>query len=171
MSESLSHLPLMKAQVLGALLFLVVIPLVFIGVDRLVALPWYVDTPLLRATSIPLALLGALFTIWSNVVLVRHAHGSALHGAGLSVGPQSRVLLVDGPYRLCANPMLFGITCLYLALAFAMDSMSVALLSCLFLAFMIWEVKTFEVPRLRRDFGEAYEHYRSRTPFLIPGLL
>lgn len=115
-------------------------------------MPWYVDTPLLRATSIPLALLRALFTVWPNTVLVRHTHGSAL--------------LVDGPYRLCANPMLFGITCLYLALA--MDSMSVAQLSCLFLAFMIWEVKTFEVPRLWRDLGEAYEHYRSRTPFLIP---
>jgi protein-S-isoprenylcysteine O-methyltransferase Ste14 len=115
-----------------------------------------------RFAGIPLAALGIAGYLWCVLEFVLRGHGSATQVY------TPTTLVVDGLYRLSRNPI-------YVSYAFAMVGESVFLgsssLLLLALAFQIRNelfVRLYEEPRLRKQFGAAYEDYCRRVPRWIP---
>jgi methanethiol S-methyltransferase len=95
----------------------------------------------------------------------------ALHFLGLRQLVQAESasgLYTRGFYRLVRHPLyLFGLVILWLTPVMTVNLFTLfALLS----AYLFMGAK-LEERRLVREFGQAYEDYRRKTPMIIPGLL
>jgi hypothetical protein len=98
----------------------------------------------------------------------------AVQGAHLNPdesAPPRPVLVTDGPYHYCRNPILLGslVYCLGIGIYFGSLGIGVVML---LLAYKIGSlyVKLVEESRLRRAFGREFDEYKIETPFLIPQL-
>ena len=149
----------------GASLFLIIIPLLLLlasyGIEE------YFLTHRLRILQIMVALLSLAFgfflMVWSFVSLI-----STGKGTPVPVAP-SQKLIVDGPYRICRNPMLLGVIIYFLGVGTIVDSITIGfIMSCLILLIGTCYSKFIEEKELRMRFGQAYEEYREKTTFLIP---
>lgn len=78
-------------------------------------------------------------------------------------------LITSGPYRLCRNPIQLGAMLYYLGLLTLLSSplsgLLVFVLGGLTGSFYHGRVEEKE---LEQRFGQAYQEYKARTPFLIP---
>ncbi len=77
-------------------------------------------------------------------------------------------LLVDGVYRYCRNPMVFGTLLGYLGIAIVVGSISSILAVLIFGGLLLTYVKKVEEQELEARFGQAYVDYKAQTPFLFP---
>jgi protein-S-isoprenylcysteine O-methyltransferase Ste14 len=82
--------------------------------------------------------------------------------------PRTTQLIQSGPYRLTRNPVAFGAFCLYLAVAFILNSVAALTGALLWLAGWLVYLKTVAEPRLERKFGAEFREYRNQVPPLIP---
>jgi protein-S-isoprenylcysteine O-methyltransferase Ste14 len=89
----------------------------------------------------------------------------------VEVTVESDQTLVDtGPYARLRHPSYTGLLVFYLGLGISLDSyLSVAAAVLLPLAAVVNRID-HEERTLRRDLGEAYELYSSRTRRLVPGI-
>jgi protein-S-isoprenylcysteine O-methyltransferase Ste14 len=149
----------------GASLFLIIIPFLLLlasyGIEE------YFLTHRFRILQIIVALLSLAFgfflMVWSFVPLVRTGKGTPV-----PVAP-SQKLIVDGPYRICRNPMLLGVIIYFLGIGTIVDSITIGfIMSCLILLIGTCYSKFIEEKELRMRFGLEYEEYREKTTFLIP---
>ncbi|MFA6224384.1 MAG: isoprenylcysteine carboxylmethyltransferase family protein [Desulfomonilaceae bacterium] len=78
-------------------------------------------------------------------------------------------LIVQGPYKICRNPMLLGAIIYYFGVGTLWRSITTGLIM-LFLGLIIGTVynKYIKERKLTEQFGEEYQAYKSKTPFLIP---
>jgi protein-S-isoprenylcysteine O-methyltransferase Ste14 len=106
---------------------------------------------------------GIFLVVWT--VLTQTTVGQ---GTPVPVAPPRR-LIVTGPYRLCRNPIQLGAIIYYLGVGTLFGSMEIGLAMFL-LGLVIGGSyhKFVEEKELRLRFGEEYEEYRKKTPFLIP---
>ncbi len=76
-----------------------------------------------------------------------------------------------GPYALCRNPLQLGVILYYLGLGTYVGSLKIGL-TMFFLGLILGSSyhKFVEEKELQLRFGEEYEEYRKKTPFLIPKL-
>lgn len=109
-----------------------------------------------------LILLGAFFSIWSNVMEIGHARGTPL-----PVMP-TQALVAIGPFRYCRNPMSFGALTIYLGVAVAVGSISSLVIAFLLAALLVTYLKRVEERELEARFGQAYTEYKAKTPFILP---
>jgi len=80
---------------------------------------------------------------------------------------KSGKLVTKGFYRFIRHPLYtFGLLILWLSPSMSINSFIVYLALTLYILVGI----VFEERKLMREFGQAYEDYRSVTPMLIPGL-
>lgn len=114
-----------------------------------------------------LAVVGLGLSVWSIVYMRVVGKGNPMDALNHELAPRTRVLMTDGPYGICRNPMLLGIIVYYVGVAVMLGSWKAALVLMGYTFVMSIQVR-FEERRLERDFGEAYAEYRSTTKRLIP---
>ena len=149
------------------LVFLILIPwfLIWAGeiVSGWISLTW----PSFLEISLGLAALaaGILWLGWSVWTQVAIGEGTPNFAA-----PTTR-LIVKGPYRLCRNPIQLATMLYYLGLGTVVADMTVGLIALAVssIAGSLYH-RYVEEKELRARFGEEYEAYRKKTPFLIPRL-
>lgn len=88
-------------------------------------------------------------------------------GTPLPLAP-TQVLLTDGPFRYCRNPMTLGAIVGYLGLAVVARTPTGIVLGLSFGALLLAYLKGLEEGELAERFGEGYLRYEETTPFLIP---
>jgi protein-S-isoprenylcysteine O-methyltransferase Ste14 len=77
-------------------------------------------------------------------------------------------LVVSGLYRYVRNPMYLSVVTVIAGQAWLFASVVLlAYAGLVWLTFMVF-VRIYEEPTLRRQFGAAYERYRSHVPRWIP---
>ena len=84
-------------------------------------------------------------------------------GTPAPVAP-TETLVVGGLYRYVRNPMYVAVASMIGGQALLFRSESTGLWLLVFLAAVVTFVKGYEEPQLGRQFGEAYEKYRSEVP-------
>jgi steroid 5-alpha reductase family enzyme len=115
-----------------------------------------------------LFLAGAIFGIWSIVVLAIVGKGGPVQVGYIEISPKTQNLVVSGPYRYTRNPMLFGACMMYFAYAVYLNSITAVITVAVFMTAMLFFVKFSEEKRLLKDFGEQYKEYRKRVSLFIP---
>lgn len=154
-----------SSLLLGATVFLIIIPWVLITLLSMVDSPIGVYCP--RSIEIFLGFmfnaLGLFLAFWSLASLWLIGEGTPV-----PIVP-SQHLVVEGPYKLCRNPMKLGAICYYLGLGTLFDSLTTGLL-CFFVGLIIGTFyhKLVEEKELLIRFGEEYDDYKKSTPFVIP---
>ena len=116
---------------------------------------------------IVLAAAGIGLSVWSIVYMKRVGQGNPLDAFDHEIGPRTKKLMTDGPYRICRNPMLLGVFIFYAGLQILLLSWKALLLFAIFVLIMLYQVKK-EEQRLERDFGREYLEYKKKTPALLP---
>lgn len=109
-----------------------------------------------------LLIVGLFFGFWSN--LVQFDRGC---GTPLPIMP-TQVLLMDGPYRYCRNPMTLGTILAYMGIAIAVGTAAGIGIVLFFGALLVIYLKWFEERELTERFGDAYLKYLKEVPFIIP---
>ena len=117
--------------------------------------------------SVVLAMIGISLSIWTIVYMRLVGKGNPMDAFDHEIGQRTSVLMTDGPYRLCRNPMLLGVFVYYLGLQICLSSWRAAAVFVLFAAVMMVQVNS-EEKRLERDFGNDYLTYKAKTRKLIP---
>lgn len=151
--------------IVGASIFLIIIPhlLLLASYD----IQEYFLSHRLRLLQIMLGFLclayGFFILVWSVFSLVKNGRGTPV-----PIAPTQK-LIVDGPYRKRRNPMLLGAIIYCLGVGTILESITIGLImSFLVLALGTCYGKFIEEKELRIRFGQEYEQYREKTPFLMP---
>jgi protein-S-isoprenylcysteine O-methyltransferase Ste14 len=149
---------------IGFLSFLVITPLLFTFIGDMIAIRLHVSTPRLLDIVLGIVFVGiglslAFWTVWTQC-----REG----GIPLQVAPPQR-LITTGPYVLCRNPMFLGAILYYFGLGSLLFSIIAGFLAFI-LGFLIGGLyhRFIEEKELVLKFGEEYEAYRRRVPFLLP---
>lgn len=150
---------------LGGVLFVGLVPsIMWFASGR----PELIPTDMLRlvAGSV-LAVVGLVISVWSIVYMRRKGNGNPMDAFGHEVAPRTQHLMTDGPYRLSRNPMLSGTFVYLIGICTWLWTWQALAVFIIFVVIMLVQVRT-EESRLRRDFGEEYENYCSRTGRFLP---
>lgn len=149
----------------GATVFLVVVPWVLVTLVGMIIGPIAFHCP--RSVELVIGFvsntLGLFLAFWSVLSLWLLGKGTPV-----PVAPTQR-LVVEGPYRLCRNPMKLGGISYYLGIGTLFDSLATGII-CFFVGLAIGTFyhKTVEEKELLTRFGKDYEDYKNSTPLLIP---
>jgi len=111
---------------------------------------------------------GIFFVIWSNIFLLLKGKGGPTDIAGVAISPQTKNLVVDGPYKFSRNPMVFGANSTYISLAIYFNSLDCLLALIIFFLLIVRCVVVSEEKRLLNDFGVEYATYKENTSMIIP---
>ncbi|NUQ81017.1 MAG: isoprenylcysteine carboxylmethyltransferase family protein [Bacteroidetes bacterium] len=152
----------------GLLIFGVLFPALLIAAGKLYPVPLFFFPAMGQLIALMLFVPGLVFVFWSNLDLVKYGKGGPADFSGWSISPRTIHLVVKGSYRYTRNPMVFGISGIYLAICTWMNSAIAAGIWILFLILVALYIKWVEEPRLIRDFGDSYRQYRCRVPMLFP---
>ena len=148
--------------VMGLLIFVILIPL---GMWRISG---DVNPGRLQIVcTVVLGMVGISLSVWTIVYMRLVGKGNPMDAFDHKLGQRTSVLMTDGPYRLCRNPMLLGVFVFYLGLQICLRSWKAAAVFVLFAAVMMVQVNS-EEKRLERDFGNDYLTYKAKTRKLIP---
>ena len=102
-------------------------------------------------------------------LFVASLHHFAVQGRGtLAPWDPPRQLVIRGPYRYVRNPMISGVVFILAAEALGLRSWPHAEWMLAFLTINLVYIPLFEEPQLESRFGEAYRHYKSHVPRVIP---
>lgn len=155
------------AYVLGGLIFVVLLPtMTWLASD----IPEIGHIGVWRASVTGILILGGLsLSIWTIVYMKRWGKGNPMDAFGHEVAPRTQRLMTEGPYRINRNPMLTGTLIYLMGFVVWFWTLGALLVWIIFFAVMLIQVLT-EEKRLRRDFGEEYEAYCSRTGRFLPFL-
>ena len=158
--------------IIGITIFVVLIPLALFFVSRWLdgVIGWSpFGTPAVRTILAVIFLApGLVFMLWSNLFLVVRGKGGPADGFGVAVSPRTERLVESGPYRYTRNPMVFGALMCYIAVALFIGSPMGLLIMALFIPMVVLYLKRVEEPRLKKDFGDAYDDYRRRVSMIVP---
>ena len=149
---------------LGFVLFVLAIPLGMWGLAGCPA-PGGLGAVFLAVLSV----IGLGLSVWSIVYMRRVGKGNPMDAFDHELAPRTSVLMTEGPYRLCRNPMLLGVIVYYFGLLIFLRSGLADLVFAAFFLVMLKQVDS-EEKRLERDFGEEYLKYKAETKKLIPFL-
>jgi protein-S-isoprenylcysteine O-methyltransferase Ste14 len=147
-------------------LFVLLIPLMLVtfgpAVDRTLSLsmPELGRLPLI--VGIGLMIVGVTFALWSIGDQLIRARGTPLPIMA------TQKLLVSGPFKFCRNPMSFGTILMYLGLGITIRSPGTLTIVIVLSGLLLLYIRKVEEKELALRFGEEYEEYKSRTPFLVP---
>ena len=147
---------------LGLVVFVAVIPGIMLLLAGSVSPGWFriVCFAVLAAAGIGLS-------VWSIVYMRVVGKGNPMDAFDHEIAPRTSVLMTEGPYRLCRNPMLLGVLIYYVGVVILLWSWKALAVLVVYFAVMMRQVDS-EEKRLARDFGDAYLAYREKTKKLIP---
>lgn len=148
--------------------FVGLLPFLVAGVgprlDRRLGLPSLRIGRVNRVVGGLLTVVGFFVGFWSIGVQLTRGRGTPL-----PVMP-TQVLLTEGPYRYCRNPMTLGTILAYLGISVAVGTIAGTVLVLSLAASLLAYLKGLEEGELAERFGEAYSAYRREVPFIIPRL-
>jgi protein-S-isoprenylcysteine O-methyltransferase Ste14 len=157
--------------VIGILIFVVLIPFGLIElckIDPIFRIPLTNFLTIRIVISSPLAIVGIIFMIWSNMSLFFIGKGGPTDGFNIAISPRTKKLVIVGPYRYTRNPMVFGAICTYTAIGLFMFSIvCLVILATTTFGIMAYIAIT-EEKRLFRDFGEEYVSFKKKVPMIFP---
>ena len=94
---------------------------------------------------------------------------SLLHlGRSISILPESRKLVISGPYSIVRHPLYFGEQTAIVGIALQSASPLVALILTVQMMCQLYRMRCEE--QILQDSFDEYEEYRKRTPFILPWL-
>lgn len=158
---------LRASRVRAAVVYWVVVPAAVLGVgvamDRLLGLPGMAWRTAGLGAGFLLVLAGVALIGRATRELERQGHGTP------NPLEPPRTLVTSGPYGICRHPMFLGYDVAALGVILMVGSWGCLALSYpLFLGVQVCFLRR-EEERLAGRFGEAYERYREKTPFILPG--
>jgi protein-S-isoprenylcysteine O-methyltransferase Ste14 len=151
----------------GAVFFLVVIPAILIYFGEFFDKIFHITAPIIIMDMIVYISIatGLFFIIWTIVVQWHIGKGTPV-----PIAPP-RKLIIEGPYKLCRNPMQFGAMIYYLGIGTYFSSLTTGVFCMLFVLILTLTYnKRIEEKELEIKFGRDYLDYKCKTPFLIPWL-
>ena len=166
-SEQRSPLYKAVAVMIGLLVFIGAIPalLFYLGQAAETHLLARLAVRIQQIVAVVCIALGLGFALWTGLTM-------ALAGRGTPVplSPPHK-LIVKGPYKYCRNPLQLGVITYYLGvgLYFGTWAVGAAMFAIGLILGAIYH-KLVEEKELRLRFGEVYEEYKRRTPFIFPKL-
>lgn len=107
---------------------------------------------------------GILFAWWAIYVQFTLGRGTPVPIMA------TQQLITQRPYNYCRNPMALGAIMVYLGVAILIGSISAVVLVIAGAVLLLVYIKFLEEKEMELRFGEAYQEYRKRTPFIIPRL-
>jgi len=155
---------------IGSGIFVVIIlPLIGIIIalliDDLLRLPRLLIFPVNLIVAIPIIAWGFFWSLWSNYELYKVGEGSPIPRKDI----HTIKVVTSGPYKYCRNPMIFGYIFLWIGLGVLINSLFLTFgISSIVTLLLVIMVKLWEEKHLKNLFGEEYEKYREKVPFLIP---
>ena len=147
---------------IGLMLFVILIPLLMWKISGEV----HPGTAQIVCLAV-LAVVGIGLSVWSIVYMKNVGKGNPMDAFNHEVAPRTVILMTDGPYRICRNPMLLGVFIYYIGLLICLASWKAVVVFVLYFAIMMVQVSR-EEKRLEEDFGDAYKEYCAKTKKLIP---
>lgn len=106
-----------------------------------------------QAAGWTLFLLGAFWRWWATLYIG---------------GQKGEVLVCEGPYSLCRNPLYLGTFLIVMAIALLIQSALFAVGVSLATLFYLFITVRDEERRLEARFGKAFLAYRSQVPMFLP---
>jgi protein-S-isoprenylcysteine O-methyltransferase Ste14 len=154
---------------LSGIYVVIILPIIAIYVsffvDSLINVPWIIPFPINLIIAIIAFIVGFFWAIWSNVSLFKKGEGSPVP----LKETQTKVLVMEGPYKYTRNPMIFGYVLFWIGLGFLFKSVFLLVGFTLIITIaLIIIVKLWEEKNLERRFGSSYIDYKSKVSFLIP---
>ena len=150
--------------VLGLAIFIIAIPF---------AMYWASGSPVLSLMQwiilVLLAVVGIGLSIWSIVYMKNVGKGNPFDAFNHEVAPRTSLLMTDGPYGICRNPMLLGVFIYHIGILIALLSIGALLIFAAEVLIMSLQVRR-EEQRLRIDFGNEYAEYAKRVNRFLPKL-
>lgn len=137
-------------------------PLIFLGV-LLIGLAWHrlvANDPIPLDASIRFLIAG-LFGLVGIALLIAALGGFRRAGTPPEPWEPTRAIVTTGIYARTRNPMYLAMALLYLALAFAFDSLATLILFVPLIAIVNIGVIAREERYLSARFGREYDAYRS----------
>lgn len=150
---------------LAVCILMVLIPILYVLFGKFISgwisfsCPRVIEVVLACITGL-LGILVLLWSVWTQWMVGR--------GGPVPVVPTTK-LITSGPYALCRNPMFLG--CLFYVFAFGLvfGNLVVAIVcAVLEMALGVSYYKGIEEKELLMRFGDEYQRYKDKTPFLIP---
>ena len=105
---------------------------------------------------------GIALVIWS--VLTQYIIGNGTPAPMVA----TQKLVTQGPYSYTRNPMTLGAVFLYSGIGIWMSSGVLIILNIIVFSILLTFIYFHETRELVERFGEEYQDYRKRTPFLFP---
>lgn len=147
---------------IGLVIFLILIPLLMWMISGDID-PGNVQIAFL----IVMAVAGIGLSLWSVIYMRRVGKGNPLDAFNHEVAPRTSILMINGPYRICRNPMLLGVLIYYIGLIIYLKSLKALSVFAIYFVIMMVQVN-YEEKRLEQDFGDEYREYKNKTKKLIP---
>jgi protein-S-isoprenylcysteine O-methyltransferase Ste14 len=105
---------------------------------------------------------GFALVIWSALTQYKVGNGTPVPKVA------TQKLVTQGPYSYTRNPMTLGALFLYSGIGVWMSSGVLIILIGVVFSILLTFIYIHETPELAIRFGEEYQDYRKRTPFLLP---
>lgn len=114
-------------------------------------------------------LLGPALTAGGIALVIWSVHTQYKVGDG-TPAPMvaTKKLVTQGPYFYTRNPMTLGALFVYTGIGIWMSSFVLIILSIIVFSSLLSFIYIHETRELAKRFGEEYQVYRERTPFLVP---
>ena len=161
-----SEISMMVAKVYIPILFPLtfLICLLAVSLDKLLAFPAIFASPLNYYIAGISFIVGVILWLWTYEQLSRLGEGSPSPTAG-----RTTRLVQSGIYKYSRNPSLFGKLLGFLAVGFALNSISFCcILAPLLLTGSLIEKVWRQEPQLIEIFGDEYLEYQKNVPLFIP---
>ena len=157
------------ALIFSGIYVMIILPIIGIYVslfvDSLLNFPWIIPFPIDLIIAIIVFIIGLFWAIWSNLTIFTKGEGSPIP----LKETQTKLLVMEGPYKYTRNPMVFGYILFWLGLGFLFKSVFLLIGFTLIITIaLIILVKLWEEKNLERRFGNSYVEYKKKVSFLIP---
>ena len=151
--------------ILGAIIFLCLIPALFIwlGLYLKEQILVYITKYFELIVSILGVVVGLFFVLWTALTQWKTGKGTPAPNA------PTQYLVTTGPFKYCRNPIEFGAVLYYLGIGAWFGGIVVGII-CSLLGLIIGSAyhKFIEEKELENRFGEEYRQYKEKTPFIFP---
>lgn len=166
-SQERSTLYKVVAVIIGMLVFIGAIPALLFMIAQAAEARLLADLAdrIQMVIAVACMAIGLAFALWTGITMAITGKGTPVP----LVPPQK--LIVRGPYRFCRNPLQLGVIVYYFGVGLYFGTWATA--ATMFLIGLVLGGlyhKLIEEKELRMKFGEEYEEYREKTPFLFPKL-